>query len=64
MNKRATYMVEILHKDASMRYCHEAVVSVHEEGSYTTLVKLDGSVYKFPTANIFRLKITNERIPA
>jgi hypothetical protein len=49
-------IVEILHKDSHCTYRHEGVVSVHEEGSYTVLVRNNGTTYKFPTRWIWRLK--------
>lgn len=53
---RDTQRVEILHKDSHCVYRHENVVSVHEEGSYTVLLKADGITLKFQTAWIWRLK--------
>ncbi len=53
---REEQTVEILHKDSHIVYRHEHIVSVHEEGSYTALVRADGVVYKFPTTWIWRLK--------
>lgn len=58
---RQTESVEILHKDSHCVYRHEGVVSVHEEGSYTVLVKVDGDVLKFPTRWIWRLKCRKEQ---
>ena len=54
------WTVEILHKDSHCTYRHEHVVSIHEESSYTVLVKMDGTVYKFPTIHIWRLKCVKE----
>ena len=59
--KRQTWQVEILHTDSHCYYYHSNVVSVHEEGSYTCLVKLDGISYKFPTRNIWRIKSIQEQ---
>jgi hypothetical protein len=56
MNKEL-WTIEILHKDSHCVYKHENIVSIHEEGSYTVLVREDGVVFKFPTVpNIWRLK--------
>ncbi len=52
--------IEILHKDSHSRYVHRGVVSLHEEGSYTVLVRADGVTLKFPTRWIWRLKCTPE----
>jgi hypothetical protein len=54
--KPETQTVQILHKDSHCYYTHRGIVSVHEEGSYTTLVRADGVVLKFPTRWIWRLK--------
>jgi hypothetical protein len=53
---RETQTVEILHTESHCRYIHHDIVSVHEEGSYTTLVRTDGVTLKFPTRHIWRLK--------
>jgi hypothetical protein len=54
--ERKIWNVEILHKDSHCTYNHMGVLSVHEEGSYTVLVKNDGTILKFPTVHIWRLK--------
>jgi hypothetical protein len=53
---RPAEIVEILHKDSHCVYRHEGIVSLHEEGSYTVLVKVNGTTLKFPTQHIWRLK--------
>ena len=55
---RDTMTVEILHKDSPCRYIHRNVISQHEEGAYTVLLRADGVTLKFPTKWIWRLKIT------
>lgn len=58
--KRETESVEILHTGSHCRYRHYGVVSVHEEDSYTVLVKTDGTTLKYPTRYIWRLKCRPE----
>jgi hypothetical protein len=39
------------------KFCtKKGIVSLHEEGSYTVLVKVNGTTLKFPTQHIWRLK--------
>ncbi len=59
---RETQTVEILHKDSHCRYVHKGIVSVHEEGSYTVLLRDDGTTLKFPTRWIWRLKCTPDAL--
>jgi len=60
MSGQETWTVQILHKDAHCYYNYSGIVSLHEEGSYTVLVRNDRAVFKFPTVHIWRLKSTPE----
>ena len=51
------YAVEVYLKDSPTPHHYEPVDSVHEEGSYTVLFTHEGT-WRFPTALVFRLKVT------
>jgi alpha-tubulin suppressor-like RCC1 family protein len=59
--KRELWDVEFLLKDTHVKYTHLNVLSIHEEGSYTVIIKDTGEVYKWPTAVIFRLRLERRK---
>lgn len=54
------YTVQVLLKDSPTAHHYEHVSSVHQEGDYTVLWVSYDLIYRFPTQNVQRLKMTSE----